>query len=277
MLYGAYGFPTDLFIDILLKKKFNCQILYKNEYTSDKDIIYKYNQNFIEIDLIHPSMPRDLSSLSKFIINIIKNKNIHHEKHLFIIKHLDKLNANDYSSFRIILEQYSNNAYFLCTTHKLHKIDVPVKSRFSMFRIPNFTHEEILEIYSKYFNYPLNKYLCDMKIRNIIKAIFISELEKTEPLLITKDFCTLNFPPIQEFINSLDKKKNNLNIIKEFSYKCFQYNIEISDILQDLLKILPNNKKIRIISIAADIEHNLKITNRGREPIYIEYLLSHLL
>ena len=47
LLYGAYGFPTDLFIDILLKKKFNCQILYKNEYTSDKDIIYKYNQNSI--------------------------------------------------------------------------------------------------------------------------------------------------------------------------------------------------------------------------------------
>jgi hypothetical protein len=277
LLYGSYGFPIDIFIDFILKKKYNSSVLYKTEHTWNKDFIYKYNKYFIEIDLLHPSMPKDLSQLSKFIISIIKNKNIYQERHLFIIKHIDRLNRNDYNSFRIILEQYSNNAYFICTTHKLDKIDIPVKSRFGMFRIPNFTHEEILNIFSTYFKYPLNQYLCEIKTRNIIKAIFISIIEQTEPHMITREFCIFNFPPIIEFVKSLDKKKNNLNNIKDFSYKCFQYNINISDITQDIIKLLPNNKKANFIQFASDIEHKLILTNKGREPIYIEYLLTYLL
>ena len=74
LLYGSHGFPTDLFIDEVMKKKFHCHTLYKTDHIWNKDIVYKHNQNFIEINLAHPAMPRDLTAVSKFIINIIKNK-----------------------------------------------------------------------------------------------------------------------------------------------------------------------------------------------------------
>lgn len=274
LLYGAYGFPTDLFIDEIIKNKFSFNSIYKKECTWNKDIVYQYNQHFLEIDLRHPAMPKDLSGLSNFIIGIIKNKNINDDKHLFIIKHIDILSHNEFSSFRIILERFSNNAYFLCTTHKLGKIDVPVKSRFALFRMPLFQHSEILDIFRLYFHHPLNQHLAETKSQDIIKCIFITQIEACNPELVTKEFCILNFPPLYEFYH---QKKVSLDDIRQFSYKCFQYNVTISEILSDLLLMLPNKKKQNAIHVAAEFDYLLNMTNKGREPIYIEALLCQIL
>lgn len=278
LLYGSNGFPIDLLIDELLMKKFKLNILNKKECTWNKEVIYYYNQHFIELDLMNPFMAKNLSSIPDFILEIIKNKNINASKHFFIIKNIDYIaNYDDFSNFRIIFERFSSNVYFLCTTHKINKIDVPVQSRFNLFRIPNFTHNEIKEIFSKYLFHQLNKYLCQIKTRNIIKAIFISQVEIDEPSLIDEHFCTLNFPPIYEFIKKFDKKKYNVDYIRQFAYKCFQYKIEISDILSDLIKVIPKKSYFKAINTAANIDHALKLTNKAREPIYIEALLCEIL
>lgn len=277
LLYGSHGFPTDLFIDEVIKHKFEISSVYKKECIWNKDIIYFWNQHFLEIDLMHPSMPKDLSNLSKFILSIIKNKNINDEKHFIIIKHIDHLSHDDFSSFRIILERFSNNVYFLCTTHKLDKIDVPVKSRFALFRMPQITHSEVLSIFKNCFNLPLNQYLIEQKTRDIIKAIFIAQVESSNPELITKEFCTMNFPPLFEFYKNFNKKKNSLDDIRQFSYKCFQYNVAIPDLLCDLLKLLPPRQKQNAIKIAAELDHYLNTANKGREPIYIESFLCQVL
>lgn len=273
LLYGSYGFPTDLFIDEVLKHKFNTDILYKKECVCSKNIPYYHNQHFIEINCMHPMIPKDLSIISKFILNIITNKNINDDKHLIVIKHIDIFNSNDFNSLRIILERFSNNVYFLCTTHKLDKIDVPVKSRFALFRIPLFSHIEIKEIFSKYFKIPLNKYLEEEKTRDIIKSIYIAHQDEK---ICTNDFCLYNFPPIFEFYKSF-KKKGTLNDIRQFSYKCFQFNISISELLFDLLKLLPNNQKTYAIEIASKIDHIMQGTNKGRESLYIESFLCQVL
>lgn len=272
LLYGIYGFPTDLFIDEIIKKKFNIKYIYRNNCIWNKNIVYNENQYFFEIDLLNPSMPKDFNFISDFVLHIIKNKNIDKNKHFIIIKHIDML-SNDFFVLRILLEKFSSNAYFLCTTHKLSKIENPIKSRFTIFRMPLFTHETILHIFKKYLNISLNKYLIKYKTRDIIKSIFIAEVERQEPDIITEEFCNFNLPILYTSINN----KLDLSSIRTLSYKCFQYNINISQITLDLLKIIKNKDKHNLVKISSDLDYYLNITNKGREPIYIETLLCNAL
>lgn len=276
LLYGSHGFPTDLFIDEVIKVKFGLDMLYKKECTWNKDVVYSYNQHFLEIDLLNPMLSKKFANIIKFLMSIIASRHVINAKHFIIIKHIDVFSRDDFGALRIILERFSNNVYFLCTTHNLDKIDVPVKSRFNLIRMPLFQHQEVQSIFENVLNIPLNKYLQDQKTRNIIKAIFIAEVEKQNKEIITKDFCTLNFPPLMDFIAKYDKKKNNLESIRTLSYQIFQYNITIADILQDLLKIPSVKNKFKIIQDASNIDHLLQCTNKGREPIYIETFLCRV-
>lgn len=267
LLYSIYGFPLDLFIEEIIKKKFNIKAIYKNECIWNKNIIYIENQHFIEIDLLNPNMSKDFSILNDFLLHIIKSKNIINNKHFIIIKNIDLLD-NYFFAFRILLERFSNNVYFVCTTYKISKIEAPIKSRFTLFRIPLFKHEEINKIFRD-LNIPLNRFLIENKTRNIINALFIAQVEKNEPEIITYQFCNYHFPPLFDFIEEKDFSIEN---IRKLSYKLCQYNISISQLTIDLLK---KNKKSKeeLIKQACMIDNLLIKTNKGREPIYLEALL----
>ncbi len=276
LLYSVYGFPLDFFIDEILKEKFKLNNLIKTEVIWEKSVTYLENQYFFEIDLMNPSIPKDFSFLTKFIIHILKNKTISANKHLIIIKHIDILREY-FSIFKILLESYSDNAYFICTTYSISGIEDPIISRFTAFRIRLFKNLEIQNIFKKYFDKPLNKFIIDNQSRNLIFALFIADIESKEPHIITKEFCTFNFPPLYDFIKNFNKKKYNLESIRNFSYNCFQYNITLKDIILDVLKIPNLKKKIDIINYGTDLQHKLITTNKGREPIYIETLLCYIL
>jgi hypothetical protein len=273
LLFSYKGFPLDLFIDELLKTKFNIKTLYKNELIWNKTIIYYENQYFLEIDLNNPNISNDYSFITDMILFIIKNRPLISNKHLIIIKNIDKLEEYAYA-FRIIIEKYYNNVYFICTTNKISKIESPIKSRFSLIRMRLFTINEIQMIFNKYLE-------CEYKTtdnRNIIFNIFLAQVNINEPHLITKEFCEYNYPLIKNFMNS----KYDLNDIRQLSYKLSQYNLSIQDIILDLIKIYKemnyNNEKIKeIIDIGADIDYILTISNKGREPIFIENLLCQIL
>lgn len=277
LLYGPHGFPTDIFIEEIIKEKFNIKTIYRTECIWNKHIYYNENQHFFEIDLMNPNMPKDYSFLSELILHIIKSKNIINTKHFIIIKHID-LMYEHFFTLRILLERFTDNAFFLCTTHKISKIEFPIKSRFTCFRMPLLEHNEIANIFEKYFKIPLSKLYIDKDSRDLIKLIFLAEIERNEPELISHEYCNYNFPPIYEFIKNFDKKKNNLDSIRLFSYKCCQYNISLPQITVDILRHYKKSKdRIEIIKIACEIEHSFILTNKGREPIYIENLLCQLL
>jgi hypothetical protein len=273
LLFSYKGFPLDLFIDELLKTKFNIKNLHKNELIWNKSIIYYENQYFLEIDLNNPNISNDYSFITDMILFIIKNRPLISNKHLIIIKNIDRLEEYAYA-FRIIIEKYYNNVYFICTTNKISKIESPIKSRFSLIRMRLFTINEIQKIFNKYLecNYKTNDN------RNIIFNIFLAQVNINEPHLITKDFCEYNYPLIKNFISS----KYDLNDIRQLSYKLSQYNLSIQDIILDLIKVYKemnyNDEKIKeIIDIGADIDYILTISNKGREPIFIENLLCQIL
>lgn len=270
LLYGAYGFPTDLYINEIIKAKFDITSIYKTEYVWNKDVPYCHNPHFLEINLMHPMLTKDVSGLCPFLTHVIKTKNVSGSKHFIIIKNIDLLDNDNSISYRIILERFSANAYFLCTAHNIDKIDAPIKSRFSLIRMPLFSNREIKDIFDRYLKTPLNKHLAaDKNMRDVIKALYIGDQECTE------DVVTLNFPPIVEFLEK--KKKCTLQDVRQFAYKCFQYNISIPELVKDILKLSPNSKKIGIIKAGADIEHQLKLAHRGREAIYIEAFLCKIM
>lgn len=273
LLYGAPGFPTDLFIDEVLKAKFDLSVLHKTTciwHTSNKDIVYFHNPHFLEINLMHPSVEKNTSDLTKFFTDIIKTRNINSvvgHKHFIIIKHIDLLDHEHFTSYRIILERFSSNAYFMCTAHNIAKIDMPIKSRFSLIRMPLFSNTEISHIFNKYLkaNHPVND-------RNIMKALFFASVGTRT---------TLNFPPIADLFTSKNRKTPvSMEDIRQISYKCLQYDVSIPELLLDILKLLPKNttkaKRANIIHVAADLEHKLHLTKQGRDPIYIEAFLCHV-
>ena len=274
LLFSYKGFPIDLFIDELLKIKFNIKNLHKNELIWNKNIVYYENQYFLEIDLNNPNISNGYSFITEMILFIIKNRPLFTNKHLIIIKNIDMLEEYAFA-FRIIIEKYYNNVYFICTTNNISKIESPIKSRFSLIRLRLFTIPEIKMIFNKYLEYKFDNY---NENRNIIFNIFLAQVNINEPHLITNEFCKYNYPLIKNFMNS----KYDLNDIRQLSYKLSQYNLSITDIIMDLIKIYKelnydDEKMKEIISIGADIDYILTISNKGREPIFIESLLCQIL
>ena len=272
LLFSYKGFPIDLFIDEILKAKFNIKTLHKNELIWNKTIVYYETQYFLEIDLNNPNISNGYSFITEMILFIIKNRPMIGNKHLIIIKNIDRLGEYAFA-FRIIIEKYYNNVYFICTTNSISKIESPIKSRFSLIRMRLFTVPEIHMIYNKYLECE-----CKNNNRNIIINIFLAQVNINEPHLITKEFCEYNYPLIKNFMDT----KYDLNDIRQLSYKLSQYNLSIADIIMDLIKIYKemnyNDRKIMdIIDIGADIDYILTISNKGREPIFIENLLCQIL
>ncbi len=305
LLYAPIGFPIDLFLNLLLVKILNITTPFnKTEHLWDKSIIYVENQYYIDIDLMNPENIKNVEKITSFLLHIISSKNVKMNKHYIVIKHIDLL-SKLFCDFRIILEKFSHNVIFICTTHYITKLEMPIKSRFSTFRIPLFTYDEIKEIYTKYLNISMNDYLTETKTRNIIKALFISEIERhpSSTEILTKEFVEFNFPPFVDFIKNYNKHKNNLDDIRALSYKCCQYNVSILQIIQDFVKlvdygtfylnirytydiynvsykdidILKNKLKYEIIKIGVDVDYLLSQTNKCKEPLYIENILCQLL
>jgi hypothetical protein len=302
LLYTPIGFPIDSFLNTLLIHFFNIKQHFNNtEHIWEKCITYNENQYYIDIDLMNPENIKNIEKITSFLLHIISSKNVKMKKHYIVIKHIDLLSSL-FCDFRIILEKYSHNVVFICTTHYITRLEPPIKSRFSTFKIPLFTFEEIQNIFSNYLNISMNDYLFETKPRNIVKALFISEIERhpSSSDVLTKEFVEYNFPPFVDFIKDYNKSKNNLDDIRMLSYKCCQYNISILQITQDFIRLvdlgtyyinirynlceniindinIKKKLKCEIIKIGADIDYLLSQTNKCKEPLYIENLLCQLL
>jgi len=305
LLYTPIGFPIDIYLNTLLIKIFDIKAPFnKTEHTWDKSITYIENQYYIDIDLMNPENIKNIEKITSYLLHIIGSKNVKMKKHYIVIKHIDLL-SELFCDFRIILEKYSHNVVFICTTHYITKLETPIKSRFSTFRVPLFTFEEIQDIFCNHLNISMNDYLLETKTRNLVKAIFISDIERhpSSYEILTKEFVEFNFPPFVEFIKNYNKNKNNLDDIRGLSYKCCQYNVSILQIIQDFIKLvdygtyylnircshiqqyphhifddtMKNDLKNVIIKIGMDIDYLLSQTNKCKEPLYIENLLCQLL
>ena len=269
LIHGRKGFP----LDILWEEGFKCKFkLPKNEQIRripqlyGKNIPYNDCHFLIEIDLHHPDISKNMMDVSDFIKTIIQTKCIHMSRHVFVLKNAEML-YNEFS-FRIILERFSHNAIFICTTNNII-VGTPVGSRFLNIRVPLPSIEEVKEIVKH----------CDgslpvgIKTRDLIKALFISSLGNTTNNVGGFNY-DYSYPPLAlEF-----PSHPSIDVLRELAYKICQFNISLSDTAIDLVAELKRRKRPteyihRFLHHAAEIDHRYALSKKGKEPIYMECLL----
>lgn len=258
MIYGSVGFPYQLFVDFILSSKFGKTI--KKECIFSKSLTYYETPHYFELDIMHPNNQKALDELLDFVKHITSSSCINVEsRHIIILHNIDAI--KDKYAFRVLLERFSKNAMFIGVTTKLCAIDPPIRSRFYLIRTRLF---EITEITHLMELLGVNHVPTD---RNVIRQIAMA----TDPLINSKYY----FPPMKDFF---DKHPNpSTEEIRALAFKACQHNVPISNIVIDLLQHVPDDKQYWFISNAATIEHQLACTNRGRQPLYYEYLFQAVL
>jgi hypothetical protein len=236
----------------------------KQQHIWEKELIYNETPYFIEIDLGHIGQPKDIETTIKFLKNIITHKSLHQDKKTIIIYNIDVVCIKNKSySFRVILENFSNNNIFICSTYNISCIENPIKSRFICYRIPLLSSENIQKIVNLYDPPNINLATHFINKNNLQLSILYSQMPNTN---IIPDI-TYNYPPIIDIINNPTYEK-----IRNISHKICINDISIADLIFDFIKYDPTNKA-KYLSYGCHVDHQCVLTDSYLRPIYIEYLL----
>ena len=269
LIHGRKGFPLDVLWEEGFKRKFKLpsgQQLRRVPEMHGKTVPYNDCHFLIEIDLHHPDLSKEIVHVSDFIKSIVQTHCLHMPRHIFVLKNAEML-YNEFS-FRIILERYSHNALFVCTTHQVI-IGSPIGSRFMHLRVP-LPSPDIVNNIVKRCGGTLPP---GVKTRDLIRALFIGSIDATT-MKATGFNYDYNYPPLpSEFV-----AHPSIETLRELAYKICQYNISLSDATIDLIAELKKRKRpyeyiYQFIRNAADIDHRFALSKKGKEPIYMEALL----
>jgi hypothetical protein len=266
LMYSAIGFPMAVYWDHIMHQKFGK--FQRKECTFKKDVTYFETPFFFELDFLHPSNTKAMDHMQELIKMIISSSCIHSDRHIIFCKNIDAI--DDIYAFRVLLERYSKNAMFVCTTHCLSNIEAPIRSRFYTIRVPLFTFDEINFIMSK-LDVALHPKLQETQCRNIYKAIAIADICQSHPIEEHSKICSHNFPMIHQFFQ--DYKHPTIDQIRTLSNKICQQNVPFASVVEDLLWYVPDGKKLWFIQQVSKLQHMLSTTNKGREPLYYEFMI----
>ena len=304
-------------INQLTKSTFQHSLLKTEKYNinvnnNNVEFNVKIYESFQELNLVYKSN-YDKHIISKYIVNIIKNKSFHYNKHIIILRDFDKLNFNAYMSLRRIMELYNTNTLFICVSTNISKIPDALKSRLLNIRCPiidkkilaNFTIKILENLNITHYNKKdINRLIksCDNDITKILLKLdadnFI-RLNITENITenideisngISKSTNISNDPikykdtlkeAIKNHLNYLKKtKKVNLVLQKnrEFIYKITYFNYSNQEILEKFVSTILKyfNKYldyIKIIKITTKTDNNIIKSSRDIYH-YEKYLLQ---
>lgn len=268
LLYGCDGFPLTSLWDVAIKSKYGD---YKRKTcTWEKQWIYSETPYFFEIDFLNPGQPKDIESLADFFKDILRHPCIHATRHIFVLKHIDVLCARGYVyMMRVILERFSKNAWFICTTYQISAIEKPIRSRFRLVRVPLFTPGQMQTLFDQ-ANIPLHPECVKHAVSNINVATFLSIVDEKLLPYPVEDFCMLHAPFIQDIMKIASP---SISQIRAVTQKLSVHGFTISQIAQDLLHYIHAKDKHDFVHKAANIEHMYACTEKYRKPLYIELLI----
>ena len=274
LFYSCKGFPLELIWNAMVKTKYGCYT--KTERIWEKQVIYNETPYYFDIDIANPNQSRNLNNLANFIKEIVQHPCIHSEKHIFFIRNIDcACDKENSPTFRVLLERYSKNAIFICTTYKITALENPIKSRFLLIRVPHFKPEEIKLLFNKMnVDIEYHPLLEQNNCTNIYFCLYIAYLSKTFPETVTENFCLYNLPIVATFLQ--EKTHPTMNEIRQLTQKISVYDVSFSDLYSDLsqnLKDKDSKRQMDFISKAAEIDYMCSKTEGYRKPLYIEYLL----
>lgn len=265
LLYGSNELPHNIIIDSAMFLKYGS--FKKQQYTWEKELIYIENPYYIEIDFAHIGQPKNIDIIVNFLKNIITHKSLSSDKKLIVLYNIEIVCIKNKSySFRNILEKFSYNNIFICSTYCFSSIENPIKSRFISFRIPILSSDNIRSILN-YYNIYNNIAEPFINNSNLFLSIKYSEL----PDIVNNNNIPYDlnyyYPPILDIVKNPTAEK-----IRNISHKLCIHNIPIYHIVLDFIKINPNNTE-HFIHIGTYIDHLYSLHNSNIRPIYIEYLL----
>ena len=278
LLYGPHGIPFDFIWETIMRKKFGEYT--KTKHIWRKDIITYYETPyFFEIDLMYPHQTKDMDLFSEFIKNIIEHPCIHEDRHIIILKGLDQISDKLRSTaLRVLLERYSKNAFFVCTTAYIGQIEPPLRSRFLLIRCPIFTIDEIencLNALGRIYHPLLKQAGC----YDFYYALFISWLAEHYPEDINESICFYKLPFFHEFLLTTQDTLPSMEDIRKITQKISIHDGSFNMIAHDLLLFYKNESdilKYHIVEYCTEIDHSCSMTEEYRKPLYIEYLLHNI-
>jgi len=277
LFYGCHGIPFDFIWELMLRRKFGS--FKKSKYVWNKDITYYETPYFFELDLLYPHQPKDMERFSEFIKEIISHPCIHEDRHIIVLKSIEQLsNKTKSTALRVLLERYSKNVFFICTTAHIGAIEPPLQSRFLLIRCPVFSPDE-MEVCFKVLGRKYHPLLKAAQNYDFYYSLFISWLEEHHPDDVTESFCSYKLPYFHEFLLTTVKEKPSMEDIRKITQKLSIYNASFLNVCQDLLlfyKDTDNLRKEYIVTESTKIDHQCSTTEEYRKPLYIEYFLHKI-
>lgn len=252
------GFPLDLLLKEGMRRVFQLDNIPFPEHNEmyENEIPYKHCQYYFEMDFEHPDMPKDCSKIIDLIKYVSSSKPIIGDRHIWILKNIEKI-RRDYGleSFRVLLERFSTNALFLCTSSQPSSMDISLRSRFTYLRVPLLNITEIRNILIALECDP-NK-IKNIKTNNLFKALCYTCLDEPET--------TLHYPPVSNV------KSWTVDTIRKIAHEYCIHGLTLANACLDILTIIPPRKnKAEVIQHLTKIEHQFVQGSRIREMWYIE-------
>lgn len=260
LLYGPTGFPAEILIEYALSIYVSSNFPIQKRYPFwNHTLPYIETHYYFCLDTDHPEFPKDIHVLTDFIKHIISSKCIHMERHIIILKNIEKItHTRQGNMFRVLLERFTQNVLFLCTTHRIHEIEKPILSRTQLYRIPLPTLTQIKEVI-----YCINpKCTIEPLSRNLVQELLFLEHPQRS---------NFHYPPIL----GLQKMKCSQTDIRHLASKLFQYQITLGQLIHDCLRLIKtDSKKIQWIQHTSTIEHQSKLSDPLKRVFYFELVLN---
>lgn len=279
LLFHAVDFPIDLVWEHLLQSLYGSYTHTPKQW--DKDLMFTETPYYFHIDMSIPNQSKNLTKITNFIKEIVNHKCIHNDRHIFVLTHIDHLLQSEKGSsqaFRVLLERFSSNAIFICTTKSISNMEKPLISRFVPVRIPQFTTEQIKHILQDIGIQASNDMsnILDRENRNIAYCIYAAIVHSsTKTNTNTNTVNVLRYPFLTDYIGS--KTKPTLEQLRSLTAKIHAYNISLRDLTLDIMNM--NNDisaKLYILQTGSQVDHLISKTDGNRKALYIEYFLNTL-
>lgn len=263
----------------ILRKMVSPDIDHVRLLTWEKDVFYAESNYHFELDLAFPSQTKSIEKIAEFVKSIASHRKFVGDRHIFIIRNLQHVISYNggAQAFRVLLEKYSSNILFICTSNSIAKLEKPLQSRFMCVRIPCFSEEVVNRILFDtglydHASMPALAIPCTEK-RNLSYCMYAAVAESTHGMY---------FPFLKDYLGT--GKKATVEQLRSLTNKLHAYDAPVSRIATDLIQImnmnmrtkhdLNPNKKCLVLSICVNVDHMLAQNDGNRKALYIEYLLN---
>lgn len=253
LLYGAAGMPFFPIINYLILSPLSRHmkdISFQHSTFTHKTLHMPYTETdiYLYMDMMNPDMPKDGDAIFEFLITILHSRCMHLHKHIVVLDNIDVLTASSSQVMRVLLERYSSNVWFVCTTNRIGAIEPPIISRFLTIRIPLPTKDEVSTII-RYLGLPQPP----IATRNLSEAIMGE-----------------NAPRLELQINSVTPTLENVRLQAQ---RLLQNYVPLSQLAFYLINKAPQKKRPYLLKRIATIEAQYQTRRKGRDIFFYEAML----